>query len=109
MIESFMGKLSLSWTSWESLHGLWEAAKTNIDFRSLGEVLQDLALDEARHAVVPSLLRRLDHQSQQQQWHKPAMNCAGAAPSDNSISRLPSSSLMQEIPGPRDTDLVSPT
>ena len=37
----------------ESLHGLWEAAKTNIDFRSLGEVLQDLALDEARHAVVP--------------------------------------------------------
>ena len=55
LIESFMGKLSLScsWTSWESLHGLWEAAKTNIDFRSLGEVLQDLALDEARHAVVP--------------------------------------------------------
>ena len=56
----------------ESLHGLWEAAKTNIDFRSLGEVLQDLALDEARHAdVVRPLLRRLDHQSQQQQWHKP--------------------------------------
>ena len=55
----------------ESLHGLWEAAKTNIDFRSLGEVLQDLALDEARHAVVPPLLRRLDHPSQQQ-WHKPA-------------------------------------
>ena len=25
--------------------------KTNIDFRSLGEVLQDLALDEARHAA----------------------------------------------------------
>ena len=78
MIESFMGKLSLSWTSWESLHGLWEAAKTNIDFRSLGEVLQDLALDEARHAVVVRpLLRRLDHQSQQQQWHKPVDDDAG--------------------------------
>ena len=31
-------------------------AKTNIDFRSLREVLQDLALDEARHAAAASSL-----------------------------------------------------
>ena len=59
------------------------ASDIEVGLCSLREVLQDLALDEARHFIVGRLDRRRRRLRSQ-----PARTITSAAPSDKSISRL---------------------